>query len=375
MQKKILFIVNAVWYFRLHWLPLAVCIKKDGFEVYVASSNEKGEKKYIENTGIKFIEMPFQRQSMNPIRGFKSFIGIIRLIKETRPDIVHNITIKPVILGTLASRILSIPFIVNSVTGLGYTFIRPGFFGLLLRNAIKFIYRVLFTRKRLMVTFQNSEDRSLLYSNRRSFPESAIVIKGVGVNTTKYKQTPIPLDNNIVILASRLLWDKGVKEFVNAAKYLHENNVNVQMALVGEPDEKNPQSVSEDELYEWSKEKYIEWWGFQKNMPEVINKASIVVLPSYREGLPTILIEAASAGRPLIATNVPGCNEVVKNGINGFLVPVKNHIELATTIQKLITNNTLMTTMGENSRRIALNEFDFNIILQKHLELYKSSEI
>jgi glycosyltransferase involved in cell wall biosynthesis len=373
MQKRVLFIVNAEWYFCLHWLPLAIGMVKNGYEIILASSDEKGERKNIEEAGIKFIEMPFQRQSINPIREIKSFIEIIRIIKQTRPNIVHNITIKPVILGTLASRILSMPFIVNSITGLGYTFIRPGLFGLLLRNVIKFIYRILFKRKRLMVTFQNSDDRRLLYSNRRSFPKSAIVIKGVGVNTTKYKLTPIPVDSNIVILASRLLWDKGVREFVEAAKYLHEKNVNVQMALVGEPDEKNPQSVSVDILNEWRKEKYIEWWGFQKNMPEVINKASIVVLPSYREGLPTILIEAASVGRPLIATDVPGCNEVVKNGVNGFLVPVKTHIELAKTIHKLIIDPILMDTMGDNSRRIALNEFDFNIILQQHLELYKSS--
>lgn len=345
---------------------------ENGYDIILASSDEKGERKHIEDAGIKYIELPFQRQSINPIKEFKSFFGIIKLIKQTRPIIVHNITIKPVLLGTLASRILSIPLIVNSVTGLGYTFIRPGLFGSLLRNIIKFIYRLLFRWNNVIVTFQNNDDRKLLYSNRLSFPSNAIVIKGVGVNTTKYKQTKIPIDSNLVILASRLLWDKGVGEFVDAAKYLHENNINVQMVLVGIPDEKNPQSVSNQELHMWNKEEYIEWWGFQEDMPQIINKASIVVLPSYREGLPTILIEAASVGRPLIATDVPGCNEVVRNGINGFLVPVKNHIELATTIHKLIIDKSLMNTMGANSRRIALNEFDFSIILQKHLELYNS---
>ena len=372
MKKRILFIVNAEWYFKLHWLPLAIGLKNSGYEVLIAASEERGEGSAFEQVGIKFFRLPFQRQSFNPFYEFWSLIKIIVLLREVRPEIVHNITIKPVIIGTFAAQLVNIPNIINTITGLGFTFLKQGFLGSALRSSMLFIYRLMFLKNNVFVSFQNIDDKKLIMPKVRARINRSIVINGVGVITSKFKQHPIPENDNIVILASRLLWDKGVGEFVKAAIYLKSIKSKVRMVLVGMPDEMNPASISNQELSEWCNENYVEWWGHQDNMPEIINKASIVVLPSYREGLPTILIEAASVGRPLIATDVPGCREVVNNGINGYLVPIKDHIALAETINKMINNYSLMKRMGTNSRRIALNKFDIKIILQQHIKLYNS---
>jgi glycosyltransferase involved in cell wall biosynthesis len=370
-KKRVVVIVNAEWYFRLHWLPLLVRLKEKGnYEVTVITSDERGETEQIRKRGIKVVLLPFGRGSSNPLIEFSHLISILKIVFKIKPFIVHNLTITPVIYGTISGKLACVPHILNSITGLGYTFIQTGMFGKVLRKVITLCYRTIFRSGNVSVSLQNHDDRSYFVSDNIVSESQSSVILGVGVDTEKFTQTPIPSDRFRVIMATRMLWDKGVKEFVLAARNLKELHSNISMILIGIPDEGNPQAVPESVLNDWHKNKIIEWWGHHSDMPAALNKASIIALPSYREGLPTILIEAASVGRPIIATDVPGCREVVIDGQNGYLIPDRNHQMLTEKILHISENHQLMTEMGEKSREMAEKIFTIEKVYSQYWKLY-----
>jgi glycosyltransferase involved in cell wall biosynthesis len=293
-----------------------------------------------------------------------------KLLRDIKPDLVHNVTIKPVLYTSLAARFFGNPAVVNAISGLGYVFISPGLKAWLLRWAARLAYKVALSGDRVRVIFQNPDDIEAFVGRGLVEKHRAVLIRGSGVDVEMYRHIPEPQDVPVVMLASRMLRDKGVEEFVDAARLLREWKVNCRLVLVGETDPGNPATVTIEELQSWVQEGIVEWWGQRTDMEQVLPLAAIVSLPSYREGLPKILLEAASVGRPIVTTDVPGCREVVREGENGYLVPPRDHVHLAEAIKLLIENPKERARMGVKSREIAVTEFPIEKVVERTLSVY-----
>lgn len=367
-KTKILFIVNVDWFFLSHRLPIALKALDMGYEVHLACAQTK-PLDALSAAGINVHPIGMKR---GPITFFSDFLVLIKiffLIRDVRPDILHLVTIKPIIFGGLVARLLSVPRVVFAIAGLGYGFSVKGVLSLIRKFFLIALYRVVLNQKRKVVIFQNLSDIETISSFFSLPGENCRLVKGSGVNLFDYNYTPIPQGVPIVMFASRLLMDKGVEDFVNAAKFL--NHRDIRFVIVGAPDKGNPTSVTLADLANWTSRKNIEWWGYKDDMEEVIKLATIVVFPSYyNEGIPKILLEAASSGRPVITTDQPGCRDAIEDGVTGLLVPIKNPRILAQRIEYLILNPDLMAEMGKNARKLAEESFDVNAIVKSHMEIY-----
>ncbi len=375
MSTKILFVTNVDWFFISHRLVIAEEALKSGFEVIVAAE-DTGRSQEIREKGIEFINLSISRSGTNPFIEFKTLLIFFKLYLSVKPDIVHHITLKPVIYGSIAAKLLNIKGVVNAISGLGYTFTKGR--DSILQKAMLSIMKFGFNRKNLVVIFQNENDQDELKTFGVIDPSNAIVIiKGSGVDIEKYNEFDLPSFDKIkILLPSRMLWDKGVKELREASLILKiKYSDNVQFILSGLADEDNKAGVPASYLKDWEDGTYINWIGYQKNMIEIYKDSHIVVLPSYREGMPKSLLEACAIGRAVVTTNAIGCKECVDEGINGFKVAVYSSIELAVALEKLITNHDLIRQMGHNSRIKAVNEFDVKNVISKHLEIYNSLHI
>lgn len=367
MKKKILFVVNVDWFFISHRLPIALEAIKHGFEVHVATSITT-DKKILSNYGINIHEINFNRKSQNIFNIIIISFKLAKVIKLINPDIVHLITIKPVIIGGFISSLLGIKALVISITGLGYTFIANGFIANLRKFFIIKIYNFIFLHKNLKIIFQNNDDLKLL-TNRLTF-NKVVLIKGSGVNLSLFKYTKLPNEKSIVMMASRLIKDKGLIEFLNAAQILKNKGLNARFVLIGNIDNENPSVINKNYINKHIEKGNIEWWGHRNNMHQVVSLAHLIVLPSYREGMPKILLEAAACGRAVITTDVPGCKDAIIANITGLLVPVRNHIELADKIEYLINRPDKLVEMGLAGRKLAEDEFDIKDVINKHISIY-----
>ena len=365
-KKEVLLFVSVDWYFCMHWLPLARAVLEAGFTVTVMTEVTDKEER-IRAAGLHIIPIRLSRGGMNPFRELGAMWQIIKILRRVRPDLAHNIAHKPVLYGTIAARLASIGAIVDTLPGMGFLFTSSGLKARLLRPLVVNAYRGLLGGKHVRVIVQNPEDKDQLM---REAGVNATLIRGAGVDLERFRPTPEAPGPITVLLASRMLWDKGIKEFVQAARRLAAKGIDARFALVGKPDEGNPSAVPEEQLREWHARGDVEWWGYREDMPEVLAQAHVVSLPSYREGLPTILIEAAAAGRPLVATDVPGCREVVTDQVNGLLVPPRNAAALASAIELLIRDACLRTEFGRRSRCRAEAEFGIDRIAAATLDVY-----
>src|SRR5690349_21404674 len=344
-SMKLLFVVTEDWYFVSHRLALAVAAQAAGFEVAVATRvGRHGDA--IRAAGIRLVPFGLARAYGNPLR---EIVALIRLYRRERPAIVHHVALKPIMYGALAARIAGVPAQVNAVGGLGWLFTSATGVLRLIRPATRWILASLLRTRRSLTIVQNPDDRALLV--RSHLPESRIrLIRGAGVDTAVFAPAPEPGGPVCVVLAARMLWDKGIAEFVEAARLIRQAGVQARFALVGDPDPDNPASVPEAMLRFWHGQDGVEWWGRRDDMPAVFHAAHIGCLPSYREGLPKVLLEAAACGLPLVTTDAPGCREVVRDGDNGLLVPPRDPASLAGAIRKLIQDKTLRQTMGKRAR-------------------------
>ncbi|HEY8095795.1 MAG TPA: glycosyltransferase family 4 protein [Methylobacter sp.] len=368
-SRKICFFVTEDWYFCSHRLPLAVAAKNAGFDVTVITRVvNHGE--LIRDAGIRVIPFNLSRRSMNP---FKELVAILRLCsiyRSERPDIVHHVAVKPVLYGSIAAQLIGIPHVINALAGLGWLFTSTSKRARLLQAIIRRAFYFLLSRSAVIV--QNDDDVAAL-RDMGVAQQRINLIRGSGVNMVDY--APLPEGENvpIVVLPARLLWDKGVGEFVEAAGQLKRRGVHARFVLVGEPDAENPASVSTQQLIAWQKDGVVEWWGRREDMPQVLAQSHIVCLPSYREGLPKSLLEAASCGRPIVTTDVPGCREIVRDGDNGILVEVRNSMALADALEKLLADPELRQQMGRRGRERVMNEFSQEIIDVQILALYREA--
>lgn len=367
---KILYFVTEDWYFWSHRLPIARAARNAGFEVLVAA--RVGQyKECIENEGFRLIPIGLERKSRNIFNEVLSIFEIIKIYRREKPDIVHHVAIKPILYGSFAAWIASVPYVINAFTGLGFIFIKKGWLATAIRKLIVFIYRFVFLSKNTFAIFQNPEDLKLFVDLHIVQDDRAVLIRGSGVDVTMFAPTPEPSEPVVVVLPARMLYDKGVVEFVDAARILMRKNYRLRCILVGDRDPENPAVVSQRQIQQWQEEGVVGFWGHQADMPAVLAKAHIVCLPSYREGLPKALLEAASCGKPIIATDVPGCREIVREGINGFLVPPGNSIALAEALIKLITNKELRLQMGSRGREIVLRDFSEQRVITETLAIYQ----
>jgi len=363
---KVLLFANTDWYLYNFRLALAEALRARGDEVVLVSPDGTYGPR-LEALGFRWLRFPLSRRSLNPLVEFLTILRLLKLYRREKPDLVHQFTVKCVLYGSLACRLLDIHSVVNSMTGLGYVFME-GSGRRWLRGLIKLLYRLVLWPS--WVIFQNPDDQEIFLENHLVDPKRVALIRGSGVDTRRFSPRPEVQGVPLVILPARLLWDKGVGEFVAAARCLRADGLQARFALVGDSDDENPASVPGPQLRAWVRGAVVEWWGWKENMEDVYAQASIVCLPSYREGLPKTLIEAAACGRPIVASDVAGCREVVRAGENGLLVPPRDVPSLARALRLLVGCPDKRQTMGERSRKIALEEFSSRLIISQTLGVY-----
>lgn len=372
--KKLLFVVDTDWFFISHRLALAVAAKEQGYNVVVVAY-DTGKAQAIRQAGITFIHAEVVRKGLNPLKELSIAGDLYKIYKSEKPDIVHHITLKMIIVGSLAARLAGVKVIVNAVTGLGHFFIDPGK-EWMVNLLFSPIFKTIKSSPGLIYIFQNRDDEEVFLSHGWTKPGSNVLIKGSGVNLDEYTYAPEPEGGPIrVSCGTRLLRDKGIYEFAGASRILKKQfGARIECILAGRVIVENPTSITKAEIDEWVSEGIITYTGFQTDMHDFLTKCNINVLPSYREGLPRSLIEACAVGRAIVTTDVPGCNDVVTNGINGLLVPARDAQKLAEAIALLVEDKLMREKMGNAARRKAEEEFDVNIVIRDTLKVYEGFE-
>lgn len=371
MKKKVLFLVNLDSFFVSHRFRIAENLIKEGCEVHIATEFT-GFKKILTNRGLKTHSIKFKRNSSSLFVNMFAIIQIFFLLKKIKPDLLHLISIKPIILGGLVSLFSPVKSLVISVTGLGSMFLSSGFFSNIRIFIINYLYKQIFTFPNLVVILQNKNDQNYLVKNSNLKKSKIKIIKGMGVDLKEFKFSKIKNSTYpTILMASRLIADKGLFEYIKAAEHLKKEKFKGNFLLAGNIDKYNPSKISSSHINLWKKKKIIRHYNYLSEISKLIKKSTIVVLPSYREGFPKILMEASACGRPIIATNVPGCRDAVINKKTGLLIPPKNYIALAKSIKLLCSNKKKIKKMGIRARQHAVKNFDIRNIVSQHLSIYK----
>ncbi|MCO6462372.1 MAG: glycosyltransferase family 4 protein [Saprospiraceae bacterium] len=370
-MKKISFIINVDWFLISHRLPIIMEAKKRNFKVSILTINT-GQAHILRELGFEVVELPTSRSGLNVFNELKTLIRIISHLRKFKPNIVHNVTLKPIIYGTFAARINRVEKIVNAFSGLGYVFTNDTrTYGL--HKLILFIFKLLFKSNRITFVFQNNDDIKLFLDSQILVKSQINIIKGSGIDLNQYNYIPPPL-NPIVkfLLPARMLWDKGVYEFVKAASIIKkENPENFQFILAGKIDEENKAHIPLEKILEWEKDYQIKYLGFVQDMKRLIADVDVVVLPSYREGLPKSLIEACAIGRPIITTDAPGCKDVIDDGRSGIIVPVKDYLGLSKAMLSLGFDKEKRLNMGLEARKKAEKEYSIIDVIDKTFIIYE----
>ncbi|UMZ74714.1 glycosyltransferase family 4 protein [Natranaerofaba carboxydovora] len=337
-----------------------------GHEV-IAAGPEEGVEEELLSLGATFIKIPLNRTGINPVSDIKFLKNLIEVFKKEKPDIVFSYTIKPVIYGSIAAKLAGVKNIYSLVTGLGYTFSNGGFLKQkLLQKLVSLQYKLAFKFNQ-KVFFQNPDDIQLFKEKKIISDNNVVLVNGSGVNTYEFDYSDPKTDRISFLLIARLIWGKGIGEYIEAARKIKEKYPDVLFMLIG-PLDNNPDSVKKKDIEEWESEGIVEYLGEKDDVRPYLKKCSVFVLPSYyREGVPRTIQEAMSVGRPIITTDAPGCRETVVEGENGYLIPTKDSNYLAKTIEEFIKNPDMIKKMGLKSREIAENKFDVNLINDKIL--------
>lgn len=371
-MKAVLF-ANTDWYLYNFRRALALALQRQGYEVLLISpAGPYGDK--LRALGLRWESVPMARRSLNPLREAALLWHLVRLLRREQPALVHGFTIKCAVYGSLAARLAGVPARVNAVAGMGYVFTSPQLKARLLRPVVRGLLRLALGGSGARLILQNADDVALFRQAGLVDEAHIRLIRGSGVNCAQFAagmRARPPGDGRMrVLLASRLLWDKGLAEFVAALRQLRLQGRTVHALLAGTPDPGNPATVPEATIREWVAEGLISWLGHVDDMAGLLGSVDVVVLPSHREGLPRTLVEAAACGLPLITTDVPGCREVVSDGVDGLLVPKGDSKALAQAIRRLQENPELARRLGVAARLKARSQFDEHIVIQRTLEVY-----
>jgi glycosyltransferase involved in cell wall biosynthesis len=368
-RPKLAMVLTEDWFFLSHFLERAVAARDAGYEVTVLA-NDNGHGETIRAAGLAFQPLAFARRRVNPFAEMGTFRELLGHYRTLKPDIVHHVALKPILYGSLAARFAGIRNIVNAPVGMGFVFTSDSAGSRTLRPFVTGALHLLLNPRGSKVVFENPDDRREFVARGAAREGDTVIIRGAGVDIEAFAPVPEPMPPVTAVLVARMLWDKGVGEFVGAARALR--NGNRRFLLVGAGDPQNPASISEDELRGWNDEGVVEWLGHRTDVATVLRGAHIACLPSYREGLPKSLLEALAAGLPIVATDVPGCREAVTDGVNGLLVPPRDASALAGALWTLIEDAELRRTFGAAGRKRAETEFASSIVIEQTLGLYRS---
>lgn len=363
-MSRLLFVVTEDWYFVSHRLALAVAARQNGFDVSVAT-RFGSHRRVIEAAGLRTIPFEMNRRGLNPLTLMREALALAAVFRRERPDVVHLVALRPVVVGGLAARLSGIDRVVSAVAGMGFLFTDGGRLPWVRRIVQKALPWLL---SRGLAIVQNEDDARQLAAF--GLPARHLrLIPGAGVDTAHYAPQPSPPRAPVVMMASRLLWDKGIGEFVEAARMLR--GCGARFVLVGTVDTDNPASITDADLQRWIGEGVTEWWGHSADMAATLAQADLVCLPSYREGLPKVLLEAMACGKACITTDVPGCRDAVRHEDNGLLVPAKDAAALASSIRQLLDNPDLRQQMGERGRQRVVAEFSQERVTEATLAVYR----
>jgi glycosyltransferase involved in cell wall biosynthesis len=366
-RPRLLYLITEDWYFWSHRVDLARAAREAGYDVIVATRvTDHGAR--IREEGFQLEPLQMVRRSLNPLREMIAVAELVRLYRRVNPAVVHHVAMKPILYGSLAAWFARVPAVINAFAGLGYAFMDER--NRLLRWCVKSALRAALSLGHSVVLIQNRDDQDRLVGDGVAPASRTRIIAGSGIDVAAYSLQPQPSGIPMVVLPARMLWDKGVGEFVEAARLLKRKGVHARFILVGRRDEHNPAAVPSFRLTEWVKEGVAEWWGHREDMPAVYAAATLVALPSYREGLPKVLLEAAACGKAMVTTDVPGCREIVRDRFNGLLVSPRDSVALAAAIEELLFDQELRELMGQRSRTRVMTEWSGPRIVDQVLDLY-----
>ena len=371
-RAKLLYLVSEDWYFVSHRLALAVAAQKAGYDVSVATrvTRDGGT---IRDAGLRLLPITFERSGLGPVSEARTLARLIALYRQERPDLVHHVALKPVIYGSFAARAAGVGGVVNALMGLGFVFSSDSAKARALRPAVRRALGLALKGSKTRLIVQNSDDQKLIVGQNLARGNDVRLIRGSGVNPDNFPVAAAPSGPPLIVLPARILKDKGVEDFVAAAKILKNRGVDARFALIGDPDPINPASIPKSTIESWVSGGTIEHWGWtpQAEMPKVFAQSRAVCLPSYREGLPRALLEAAACGRAIIATDVPGCREVVRPGVNGWLVPPRDAPALASAMLDAINNAERCAAYGAAGRKLIERELSEAGVIADTLAVYR----
>jgi glycosyltransferase involved in cell wall biosynthesis len=374
MGKKVAYIINHLSFFHSHLMPHALKARKAGYDIKVfcgdpvSYHSEKFAKKQLLKEKIKYVYCNFSSVSLNPVKDFLAFFKIYRELRIFNPDIVHITTLKAQIFGGIISRIIKIDAIIFFISGMGYLFSNKlNLLEEFYKKIFFLIQKIIFSHQKIKIIVENKYDYKYFLNSFSLSKDKIIIIKGSGVDLLKFTRVN-HLKNKIILLPARVILEKGIIEFVKAANLLKKYDY--KFFVAGSLDYNKPSSFGKLYLNKLNLNKSVKFIGYQKNIFNVLKKTSIVCLPSYREGLPKSLCEAASCGIPIVTTNTVGCTEVVKQNFNGELCKIQDYVSLQKKLEKLILNPKIRSMYGKNSRVYAKKNFDINLISNQIINIY-----
>ena len=368
--KRLLFMFTEDWAFAALFLDRAIAAKKAGYEVavHVRCSEHRA---VIEQAGLQVIPHNISRSGLNPFRELLSVFQLIKVFRSFRPDVIHLIALKPIVLGSLASVFYPKAKVVNAPVGMGYLFASNDMRARLARPFVKLVLKSTLGRKRSITIIENSDDKSSLLKGGFLRDDQIVLIRGTGVNLDVFRPAAEPDGPKIVVLIARMLRDKGVYEFVESARIIRRTQPTVSFWLIGDADPGNPASLTTQQLQDWNDEGIVKWFGYRTDVAELLKQVHIVCLPSYREGFGKVFVEAGAALRAVVATDVPGCREAVEHDINGLLVEPKNPQALADALSRVLTDDQLRLRLAKEGRRRAEFEFSSATVNTQTLDVYQ----
>jgi len=369
MSRRLLYIVNQANYFLSHRLALAKAAQAAGWEVQVATAAGPDQAK-IAAAGFTTHNLPLSRSGLRLDRELRALLATWRLLRQVQPDLLHCVALKAVVLGGLAAKLAGVPARVFAVAGLGHVFIDSGLKNRLTRIAFKGLLPLLVSANSRVIV-QNPDDQAHLGISG-GVRRRLVLIAGAGVDLERFQARPEPSGEVAVVLPSRMIWTKGIGEFVEAACRLRTAGVRARFLLAGDSDPGNPAAIPHEQLTAWTADGSVEWLGFQHDMAALLASCHIVCLPSfYGEGVPKSLIEGAAAGRALVTTDTPGCRDIVRDGENGLVVTPQDPEALTTALHRLIEDPALRQRFGKRGREIAVAEFGLDKVIARTLALYR----
>ncbi|MDY7103275.1 MAG: glycosyltransferase family 4 protein [Actinomycetota bacterium] len=370
-QRSVWFVVNVDWFFLSHRAHVAVRAMERGADVTVVCG-ETGRGDEIRALGVNYVPIHVDRHGLNPLAELRLLAQLYRLYRRGRPHLVHHVSVKPIVWGGLAARLAGVPAVANTICGFGYAFESTGARIRVLRRGLELVYAVVLRHPLSSTVFENEDDRDWAIAAGLVPRDRTALVAGSGVDCDLFSPADEPDGDRVVVLPCRLTWDKGVGDFVEAARAVRAERADVRFVLVGPIDEEYRASVPRQTIEAWCEEGIVEWWGERSDMPSVFASSHLVALPSRFEGMPKVLVEAAACERATIASDVSGCRAAIRDGVTGVLVPPADPAGLADAIRELLDDPERRRRFGVAGRRRAVAELSSGVVADWYVSLYGS---